>query len=100
MTVEQTTTDRRESLAPKPLVEELYPAPDAEQVFRRLACRQHCLFLDSALGDGELGRYSLLRRGLGCVKSGRTCREMPGANTWSGSSPQRSINPKIPSFRR
>ncbi|MBX9790052.1 MAG: anthranilate synthase component I family protein [Pirellulales bacterium] len=43
-----------------PLVCELRPAPDVEQTFLRLAARRHCLFLDSALGDARLGRYSFL----------------------------------------
>ena len=43
-----------------PLVCELRPAPDVEQTFLRLAGRRHCLFLDSALRDPALGRYSFL----------------------------------------
>jgi para-aminobenzoate synthetase component 1 len=43
-----------------PLVEELRPAPDPEDVFVRLSGRPHCLFLDSALRDTELGRYSFV----------------------------------------
>lgn len=43
-----------------PLVEELPREPDVEEVFCRLAGRPHCLFLDSALGDPVLGRYSFL----------------------------------------
>jgi len=43
-----------------PLVEELSCEPDVEEVFRRLACRPHCLFLDSALRDPVLGRCSFL----------------------------------------
>jgi len=44
----------------QPLVEELKPAPEAEQVFRRLAHRPHALFLDSARRDPQLGRYSFV----------------------------------------
>jgi len=43
-----------------PLIEELVPPPDAEDVFLRLARRPHCLFLDSALRHPTLGRYSFL----------------------------------------
>jgi para-aminobenzoate synthetase component 1 len=43
-----------------PLVEELRPAPDAEQAFLRLVDRPHCLFLDSARRHPRLGRYSFL----------------------------------------
>lgn len=43
-----------------PLVEELHPAPDAETAFVALSQRPHCLFLDSALRDPQLGRYSFL----------------------------------------
>jgi para-aminobenzoate synthetase component 1 len=43
-----------------PLIERIAPAPDVEQVFARLACRSHCLFLDSALRRPQLGRYSFL----------------------------------------
>jgi para-aminobenzoate synthetase component 1 len=45
---------------PLPLVEELTPAPEPEDVFLRLARLPHCLFLDSALGHPELGRCSFL----------------------------------------
>ena len=41
-----------------PLVEELAPLPDAEEVFLRMAGGPHCLFLDSALRHPVLGRYS------------------------------------------
>ena len=44
----------------EPLVEELHPAPTAEAAFLKLCRRPHCLFLDSALRDPELGRYSFL----------------------------------------
>ncbi|MBN1908652.1 MAG: anthranilate synthase component I family protein [Pirellulales bacterium] len=43
-----------------PLVEELRPAPEAEAVFGRLSGLPHCLFLDSALVDPRLGRYSFV----------------------------------------
>ena len=43
-----------------PLVEELRPAPDAAEVFVRLAHLPHCLFLDSARRDPLLGRYSFV----------------------------------------
>jgi para-aminobenzoate synthetase component 1 len=43
-----------------PLVVELSPPPDAEDLFLRLAGLPHVLFLDSALRDPLLGRYSFL----------------------------------------
>ncbi len=43
-----------------PLVEELSPIPDSEAVFLRLCCLPHCLFLDSAMHDPALGRYSFV----------------------------------------
>ena len=43
-----------------PLVEELTPLPEPEAVFRCLAARPHCLFLDSAMREPCLGRYSFL----------------------------------------
>ena len=43
-----------------PLVKELHPAPDPVDVFCRLSRRPHCLFLDSALREPELGRYSFV----------------------------------------
>ena len=43
-----------------PLVEELAPAPQAEEVFARMAGLPHCLFLDSALAHPTLGRYSFV----------------------------------------
>jgi para-aminobenzoate synthetase component I len=43
-----------------PLVEELLPAPLPEEAFLSLACRPHCLFLDSAMVHPTLGRYSFL----------------------------------------
>ncbi|MBM4003412.1 MAG: anthranilate synthase component I family protein [Planctomycetes bacterium] len=39
------------------------PLPDwltPGETFQRLSCRPHCLFLDSALRDAELGRYSFV----------------------------------------
>src|SRR5947209_2962653 len=45
---------------PLPLVEELRPAPDPWEAFRRLAGLQRVLFLDSALAHPSLGRYSFL----------------------------------------
>jgi para-aminobenzoate synthetase component I len=42
------------------LVEELMPAPEPAQVFPRMACLPHCLFLDSAVRHPVLGRYSFL----------------------------------------
>ncbi len=45
------------------VVEELRPAPDAEQVFLRLAQLPHCLFLDSARREPTLGRYSFITAG-------------------------------------
>jgi para-aminobenzoate synthetase component 1 len=42
-----------------PLVQRLN-VPDVEQAFLRLAARPHCLFLDSARHDPQLGRYSFL----------------------------------------
>ncbi|HUY35078.1 MAG TPA: anthranilate synthase component I family protein [Pirellulales bacterium] len=43
-----------------PLVEELVPTPDPETLFLRLADKPHCLFLDSALRERWLGRYSFV----------------------------------------
>lgn len=43
-----------------PVVEELTPAPEPEAVFTRFVGRPHCLFLDSAMQDPVLGRYSFL----------------------------------------
>lgn len=45
---------------PWPLVEPLEPLPELEGLFVRLARLPHCLFLDSALRDPALGRYSFL----------------------------------------
>jgi len=42
------------------LVRELHPPPEPEQAFRRLSRLRNCLFLDSALRDPQLGRYSFL----------------------------------------
>jgi para-aminobenzoate synthetase component I len=44
----------------QPLVHELIPSPDPVEVFRRFQRLPHCLFLDSALREPELGRYSFL----------------------------------------
>ncbi len=43
-----------------PLVEDLEPPVEAEEVFVRLARLPHCLFLDSALEHPVLGRYSFV----------------------------------------
>jgi para-aminobenzoate synthetase component 1 len=43
-----------------PLVEELTPAPEPEEVLLRLCHLPYCLFLDSALRDPVLGRYSFV----------------------------------------
>src|SRR5437763_14165882 len=43
-----------------PLVEELSPAPEPWEAFQRIAALPHPLFLDSALNDPSLGRYSFL----------------------------------------
>ena len=43
-----------------PLVEELRPAPDAEEAFQALCRRPKCIFLDSALRHPTLGRYSFV----------------------------------------
>ena len=43
-----------------PLVHELQPPPDPEAVFLQLCRRPHCLFLDSALRESILGRYSFV----------------------------------------
>lgn len=43
-----------------PLVEELLPPPDPEQVFVRLAALPRCVFFDSARRDPALGRYSFV----------------------------------------
>jgi len=44
----------------EPLVEELRPAPDPEAALVRLAAQPYCMFLDSALREPSLGRYSFL----------------------------------------
>jgi para-aminobenzoate synthetase component 1 len=48
--------------APKclPVVEELLPLADVESVFLQLSKQPHCLFLDSAKQQDELGRYSFI----------------------------------------
>jgi para-aminobenzoate synthetase component I len=43
-----------------PIVEELRPCPDAAWAFVRLSRRGGCLWLDSAMVDPVLGRYSFL----------------------------------------
>ena len=43
-----------------PLIEELAPARQAEDVFARMAGLPYCLFLDSALAHPTLGRYSFV----------------------------------------
>jgi para-aminobenzoate synthetase component 1 len=43
-----------------PLVEEIAPTLQPEDVFLRMAERLHCLFLDSALKHPTLGRYSFV----------------------------------------
>lgn len=48
------------SCPPAPIVEPLVPAPSPEEVFLRLCGRPHCLFLDSAMEDSRLGRYSFV----------------------------------------
>lgn len=42
------------------VVEELKPAPDAEELLLRLAGLPHCIFFDSARRHAELGCYSFL----------------------------------------
>ncbi len=44
----------------EPLVEELLPAPEAEEVFLRWRRLPHCVFFDSARRDPLLGRYSFV----------------------------------------
>jgi len=44
----------------EPLVHELRPAPDPEAVLVCLTAKPYCLFLDSALREPTLGRYSFL----------------------------------------
>jgi len=43
-----------------PLVEPFGLVGDVEELFRRLSGLRHCLFLDSARRDSQLGRYSFL----------------------------------------
>ena len=47
-------------MADLPLIEEFSIAPDPEAAFLRLSNLPHVLFLDSALRDSRLGRYSFL----------------------------------------
>ncbi len=54
------TSQMLESVVAEPLVEPLEPAPSAVSVFGKLWGRRHCLFLDSALADRHLGRYSFV----------------------------------------
>jgi len=44
--------------APKclPVVEELLPLADIDSVFLQLSRQPHCLFLDSAMQEKDLGR--------------------------------------------
>ncbi len=44
----------------RPLAVELRPAPEPLQVLRQLGGLPHCIFLDSARREAELGRYSFL----------------------------------------
>ncbi|MCO6456663.1 MAG: anthranilate synthase component I family protein [Pirellulaceae bacterium] len=48
------------SADPLPWVHELSAPPLPEHAFRRLCGLPHCLFLDSAVHDPQLGRYSFL----------------------------------------
>ena len=50
----------QESIHEQPVVEELPPTVDSVSVFRKLSRRRHCLFLDSALRQDSLGRYSFV----------------------------------------
>ena len=43
-----------------PVVEELLPLADVESVFLQLSKQPHCLFLDSAMQEKDLGRYSFI----------------------------------------
>ena len=43
-----------------PVVEELLPTADVESVFLQLSKQPHCLFLDSAMQQDDLGRYSFI----------------------------------------
>jgi para-aminobenzoate synthetase component 1 len=44
----------------RPLIARLTPVPDCVQVFRNLSRLPHCLFLDSAMRDDDLGRFSFI----------------------------------------
>jgi para-aminobenzoate synthetase component 1 len=44
----------------QPLVEELVPVPETEEVFLQMCRLPHCLLLDSALRHPVLGRYSFV----------------------------------------
>ena len=53
--------DNAQKVAPGvPLVQELVPAPDPVDVCHRLRELPYCIFLDSALRDPRLGRYSFV----------------------------------------
>ncbi len=43
-----------------PIIEPMVPAPSPERAFRALRRLPHCLWLDSALGHSETGRFSFL----------------------------------------
>jgi para-aminobenzoate synthetase component I len=43
-----------------PVVEELLPLADVESVFLQLSKQPHCLFLDSAMRQDDLGRFSFI----------------------------------------
>ncbi len=79
---------RPERPAGMPLAEEVVPAPDPADAFRRLAGLPRVLFLDSALEHPSLGRYAFLTadpfewlcaRGPRTVLSGHA-RTLDGAN--------------------
>lgn len=52
--------DWKEAATAGVLVEELLPVPDSLQVFERLAHLPHAVFFDSAMREGDLGRYSYI----------------------------------------
>ena len=60
-----------------PLVEEVSPVPEPETAFRRLATKNYCLFLDSALRHPELGRYSFLAADPVAVFAASTLTDSP-----------------------
>jgi len=51
---------RSDVATPAWIIEELNPAPAAEDVFLRLSALPHCVYFDSARRDRELGRYSFV----------------------------------------